>query len=107
VSAAQIVGGIGSGSAVVVQRRTEVSEAASFSFWLGLGVAVVLYGIVWGASPGLERAFRFDGLSHVLRVAALSLPLQGLAAVPLGLLQRRMAFRRLLWIAVTSQIAGS
>lgn len=106
IAAAQIIGGIGSG-AVVVQRRTEVNEAASFSFWFGLCVAVGLYGIVWWASPGLERAFRFDGLSHVLRVAALSLPLQGLAAVPLGLLQRRMAFRRLMWIAVTSQIAGS
>jgi O-antigen/teichoic acid export membrane protein len=106
VAAAQIVGGIGSG-AVVVQRRTEVHEAASFSFWFGMCASVGLYGIVWWASPGIERAFRFEGLSHVLRVAALSLPLQALAAVPLGLLQRRMAFRQLLWIAVVSQIAGA
>jgi PST family polysaccharide transporter len=106
VTAAQIIGGMGLGAAVV-QRRADVKETASFSFWVGLSAAACLYLIAWVASPIVERTFGFRGLAAVIRVSALSLPLQALAAVPLGLLQRRMAFRHLFWIGVIAQVTGS
>lgn len=106
LTAAQMLAGMGAGAAVV-QRQGDVEETASFAFWVGLAAGAVGFAATWWASPLVERAFRFTGLAAVLRVSAMSLPLQALAAVPVALLQRRLAFSRLFWIGAVAQIAGS
>jgi PST family polysaccharide transporter len=97
---------MGAGSAVI-QRQGDVEETASFAFWVAVTAGTAAFAATWWAAPLVEGAFRFTGLTAVLRISAISLPLAALAAVPVALLQRRLAFSRLFWVGAVAQIAGS
>jgi O-antigen/teichoic acid export membrane protein len=106
LTAVQMVAGMGAGS-TVIQRQGDVEETASFAFWVAVTAGTVAFAATWWAAPLVEGGFRFTGLAAVLRVSAISLPLAALAAVPVALLQRRLAFSRLFWVGALAQIAGS
>ena len=106
LTAVQMVAGMGAGS-TVIQRQGDVEETASFAFWVAVTAGTVAFAATWWAAPLVEGVFRFTGLAAVLRVSAISLPLNALAAVPMALLQRQLTFSRLFWIGALSQIAAS
>lgn len=106
VAAVQILSGLGVGS-TIIQRQGDVEETAAFAFWVAVTAGTVCFAGTWWAAPFVEHAFGFTGLAAVLRVSGLSFPLAALGAVPLALLQRRLAFERLFWAGALGQIAGS
>ena len=106
ISFAQILTNMGIGAAII-QRQNAVSEAASLALGLSLLSAVGLYVILWFISPWAARAYRIPELTSVLRVVSLSLILSALVTVPIALLQKEMAFRKLFWINAVPQVVGA
>jgi O-antigen/teichoic acid export membrane protein len=103
VALAQVVVGLGLGTAVV-QRQTAVEEAASIAFGLSVAMAVLLYGALWWLSPVIANFYQIPALVNVIRVAGLTLFLSALVSIPTALLQRRLDFRLLFWIGAVPQI---
>jgi O-antigen/teichoic acid export membrane protein len=85
-------------SKAVIQRKSEVDEAASICFWINLSISILLYLILWVAAPSIALAYHNNEVKNVIRVAALSLPLYGSASIPKALLTRKMEFRSLFWV---------
>lgn len=106
IALAQILMNMGIGLAII-QRREEVSEAATLALGLNVFVALGLYAILWVISPEIARAYHTPELATVLRVVSLSLILSSLLATPMALLQKEMAFRRLFWIGATPLVVGA
>ena len=103
VSLGQIVVEMGMGAAVI-QRRTQVDEAASMALWLSLLVGVALYGLLWALAPWIAAAYRLPPLSSALRVVGFSLVLSSLISIPNALLTRDLEFRRLFWVGAVPQV---
>jgi O-antigen/teichoic acid export membrane protein len=97
ISLAQVVVGFGM-QAAIIQRRSEVAEAALVAFWLSLSLACGLYALLFLLSPWIAVLYRDPLISPVVRVAGISLILNALKGVPHALLQRELSFRRLFWI---------
>ncbi len=85
-------------SKAVIQRKSEVNEAASIGLWLSLSVSAGLYLILWFAAPAIAVAYHNGHVVNVIRVSALSLPLYAFGAIPKALLKRNMEFRNLFWV---------
>ncbi len=105
VSFATIISQLGLNRAIV--QRPELTEAhlrtaaTVFTFTSTvMGVAMVV------AAPQIASLLRMDALTPVIRVIALSFPLQGMVIVPAALLQRRLHFRRFASINVLSYLGG-
>ncbi len=94
----------GLGAAVVVHRGNVKQAAASAALFTPI-VGVGLYALCFIAAPWLSDILRQPDLTGVLRVAALILPLRGLAIVPLALLEREMRFARMTVIELAGGIA--
>src|SRR5919198_4964224 len=82
----------------VIHRQTEVEEAASVSLWLSILLSFALYGLLWIAAPWIALAYHNDKVTNVVRVAAIFLPVGGLATIPKALLRRSMEFQKLFWV---------
>src|SRR5581483_4054091 len=80
--------------AAVIQRRTDLEEAAGTAFVFGLVSSVALCGIGFFVAPFVADAFHEPKLTLVLRVLLLLLPLRGLGMVPSALIERELAFAR-------------
>lgn len=106
VSFGQIVVEMGMGAAVV-QRRTQVFEAASLALLFSATVGLALYAILWIAAPAIAGAYDIDELQSALRVVGVSLVLSALISVPTALLTRELQFRRLFWIGALPQITNA
>ncbi len=85
-------------SKAVIQRKSEVDEAASIGLWISLSASTGLYIILWIVAPTIAVAYHNDEVMNVIRVAALSLPLYASASIPKALLRRNMEFRNLFWV---------
>lgn len=106
VSFGQIVVEMGMGAAVV-QRRTQVFEAASLALIFSVTVGLALYAVLWIMAPTIARVYDIGELQSALRVVGVSLVLSALISVPTALLTRELQFRRLFWIGALPQIANA
>ncbi len=97
IALARIVVDLGLGK-TVIQRQTNVDEAASVSFCVGLLISAVLYLGLWVAAPAISAAYHNANVTAVIRTSALSLPLMAVATIPKALLKRDMRFRSLFWV---------
>jgi len=87
ITLAQLIVGLGMGQAVI-QRRTQVAEAASIGFLFCLLVALALFAFLWLLSPSIAMAYQNADLVAVIRVSSLSLILNAFYSIPNALLQR-------------------
>ena len=94
----------GLGAALVVHRGDLERAAASAALFTPV-VGPGLYVVSFAAAPVLANLFREPELTNVFRVAALILPLRGLAIVPLALLEREMRLRPMTTIELAGGIA--
>ena len=105
IGVAQLVSEFGI-SAGVVQSPTLTTRferaAFSISVLLGLGATAAL---LLAAYPA-EALFRMEGLAPVIQVLAIAYLLKAIAAVPEGLLQRRLQLRRLALIQISAYVVG-
>ncbi|MGX1804459.1 oligosaccharide flippase family protein [Nocardia sp. NPDC055321] len=84
----------GSLSHALIQRRTEIADAAETVFRVTLGSGVALAGLLVLTAPVLSAIFRDDRVGAVAAVAAGTVVLTSLLAVPDALLQRAFRFER-------------
>lgn len=91
-------------SATVVQKRYLDRNGLSTVFWLAALIGVTLTGISVLLAPVIESFFDFDGLSVVVQVMSINLLLVSLATVPQGLLQQKLAFKKLALLEIISTI---
>lgn len=91
-------------SATVVQKRYLDRRGLSTVFWLAALIGVTLTGISLLLAPLIEAFFDFEGLSVIVQVMSVNLLLVSLATVPQGLLQQKLAFKKLAIVEVISTI---
>jgi PST family polysaccharide transporter len=106
ISLAQIVVGLGMGSAVV-QRRTQVAEAASAAFWMSLSFAGGLYGLLWVSAPWISQVYHNSLVSDVVRVSGVSLLLFSLGSIPKAFMQRKLEFWKLFWVDLVAPLMSN
>ncbi len=95
--------------AAIVQRKNLEPEHLDAVFWITLVFSLTLTAITWVVGPLLENLYvhtlhhpDMAGLSNVLRLESLVLPLQGLTVVQESLLEKKLDFKSL---AVRSNVS--
>ena len=81
----------GVGSALI-QRRTDLEEAAASALLSTTGAGVALCGLTFAIAPLYARVFDAPDLADVVRVMSLLLVIRGLGVVPGALLEREVNF---------------
>ncbi len=97
ISFGQAIADAGLGK-TLVQRRDALEASADVAFWLALAVSLLLGTVLVVVAPRIASFFDDARIASVVRILALQVPLAGLAAVPIALLQRNLAFRELFWV---------
>lgn len=90
----------------IVQREDLTSAHVSSALTANVVLGVVGATIVFSSADALASVLGEPTASPVLRTLALNLPIAGLAAVPMSLLMRAMAFRSLALRTLTGKVAG-
>ena len=101
ISLCQAIADAGLGKALIRQRE-DVETSAIAVFWISLATSLALGLALAIASPMIAGFFGDARVEPVVRVLALQVPLTGLAAVPVALLQRDLAFRELFWVRLVT-----
>ncbi|MGY2078188.1 lipopolysaccharide biosynthesis protein [Blastococcus sp. SYSU DS0828] len=92
VGLATLVSQLGVGPAVV-QRATLRTEQETAAWCFSLALGTCLGGLLFVLTPWINGLVGLPRENDLLHLLAVALPLAGLAAVPTGLLQRRLQFR--------------
>jgi PST family polysaccharide transporter len=93
-------------NAALVQKRVLNPDDQGAAFWLSLTATIFLAGLTLATAPLLAAFFRTPELTAVLQVLSISVVLKGLTIVPMGLILRRVRFRRLAWAEIGSSALG-
>lgn len=106
VGLSTLVGQLGVGAAIV-QRRDLTDRDVSASFYFSVSLSCVLGAALLLLAPVLNPLVGLPADSRLLPLLCASLPMAGWAAVPMGLLQRRLQFRTLAGVEVTAYAVGT
>jgi len=91
---------VGLGPAIIQNPRGGDEEYLNAAWWLGMGRAVFMYATVFVAAPWVAGFYGIPDLTALLRVALLSMVLDGLLSPRTKLVQKEMQFGR--WAFVNS-----
>lgn len=94
-------------SASLVQLPTISEEDRSTAFWMGLGVAVVLFAVSFAAAPAVASFYHAPRLRWMFIAVATGFITTALSSTQASLLWRRMDFRALEIRAMLSTIAAA
>lgn len=78
----------------LVQNKDVTEEDYSSVFWITMGVAVVLYGGLFAAAPGIARFYDMPGLVQPFRVLCLVLFPGALNSIQLAKISRDLDFKK-------------
>lgn len=78
----------------LIQNKDVTEEDYSSVFWITVGVAVVLYGGLFAAAPGIARFYDMPGLVQPFRVLCLVLFPGGLNSIQLAKISRDLDFKK-------------
>lgn len=81
----------------LVQNKDVTEEDYSSVFWLSLGIAGLLYGVIFLAAPAIGAFYRMPDLTVPLRVLALMLFPGALNSVQLAKISREMDFKKVFY----------
>ena len=90
----------------LIQRKDVDDTDLSSVFYVSLGVAAVLYAILFALSPLIARFFAMPELRDALRVLALVLFPGALISVQSAVVARSMAFRRQMLCSLAATVAS-
>jgi len=94
--------GFGIGHALIY-RKEETAEAADTSFFLSIGIGLVLVVLAWVSAPAVERFYGERGLADLFRAVSIVLVIRSVLMVPFRLFEKALDFKKKLAPA----IAGS
>lgn len=87
----------------LIQRQTDVEEAANVAFWINISLGVFIAGLLLAASKFIALSLlNDDRVTAVLQVMTLSVLLGSLSSVQAALLQKEMGFKKLFWVRLTT-----
>lgn len=81
-------------------------EHLSSAFWLSFGVSVILYILIWLASPLVAGFYELPAITNALRVLSLAIPIGSLTSIYIALISRRMQFKKFFLATILSVIAS-
>jgi PST family polysaccharide transporter len=93
-------------NAAVIQRRELEPRFLSTVWWLNLAVSCSLAAVCWIFSPLVAVFYREPAITHVLRVLSLNFIVVGASGTHSALLCRRLDFRSIAFIEITSGCIG-
>lgn len=96
-----IDGGFGS---ALIQKKKPTQEDYSTIFWWNLGMAFVMYAVLFFCAPAISRFFKIPLLCDVLRVEGLVLFIYSLNIVQRNQLRKKLNFKLLSIVSVTTSI---
>ncbi|MBQ5943957.1 MAG: lipopolysaccharide biosynthesis protein [Bacteroidales bacterium] len=96
-----IDGGFGS---ALIQKKRPTQEDYSTIFWWNLGMAVVMYAVLYFSAPAISRFYRIPLLCDVLRVQGLVLFLYALNIVQSNQLRKKLNFRVLSIVTILTSV---
>ena len=78
----------------LIQNKDVTEEDYSSVFWVTMGIATVMYGLLFAAAPAIEALYKMPGLSTPFRVLCLVLFPGSLNSVQLARVSRGMDFKK-------------
>lgn len=78
----------------LMQNKDVTEEDYSSVFWLSLGIAVIMYAILYISAPLIETVYKMEGLKTPLRVLALMLIPGAVNSVQVAKVGRALDFRK-------------
>jgi O-antigen/teichoic acid export membrane protein len=90
-------------SKALIQRLTDVDDAANVGFWINLVAGSVIAMMLYFCADLIASTLFHDmRIGNVLRVMTLQIFLGAIASVPTALLQKEMKFNRLFWVRIST-----
>lgn len=98
-----IDGGFGS---ALIQKKRPTQEDYSTIFWWNLGMAVLMYAILYVSAPAIARFYDLPLLCDVLRVQGLVLFIYAFNIIQRNQLRKKLNFRILSIVTITTSITA-
>ena len=93
-------------STALIQRRNATAADFSSVFYLSLGIAALLYGVLWFAAPSIAAFYENEQLQPVIRLLSVVLFPGAVIAVQNAYVSRQMAFRGLFLATMAAVIVS-
>ena len=93
----------GFGSALIQKKRPTQTDYSSI-FWWNMGMAVVMYAVLFASAPAISRFYKIPLLSKVLRVQGLILFIYAFNIIQQNQLRKNLNFRLLSVVTITTSI---
>ena len=84
----------------LIQKKDVTQRDFSTLFWCNIGMSLVLYLIVFIASPFLSELYEMPLLTPVLRVFAIRLPINAINSIQNAYISRRMDFKKFFFATI-------
>jgi PST family polysaccharide transporter len=101
IAIAQIFVNFGLAASIIQRPRLDQSDVGT-AFWLNVAMGLLLAVLMVLGAPVLSAFFKTEELTAVLYVLSISLLLRGMGVVPTALLTRKMRFRSLSMVEISS-----
>ncbi len=98
-----IDGGFGS---ALIQKKQPTPEDYSTIFWWNIGMAVLMYAILFVSAPAIARFYNIPLLSDVLRVQGLVLFIYAFNIVQRNQLRKKLNFKLLSIVTITTSVTS-
>ena len=86
-------------SKALIQRQTELEDAANVAFWVNVGFGMVISGLLLFTARLIgDTFFHDDRVYSVIQVMTLQVLLGSVSSVHVALLRKEMKFKKLFWI---------
>ena len=91
-------------ASALIQKKRPTQEDYSTIFWWNLGMAVLMYAILFACAPAISRFYNVSLLCDVLRVQGLILFIYAFNIVQRNQLQKKLNFKVLSIVSVTTSL---
>ena len=103
IAEAFIDGGFGS---ALIQKKRPSQEDYSTIFWWNLGMAIMMYGVLFVSAPAIARFYDIPLLCDVLRIQGIVLFIYAFNIVQRNLLRKRLNFKILSIVTITTSLTA-
>ncbi|MDR7188706.1 O-antigen/teichoic acid export membrane protein [Microbacterium sp. BE35] len=102
----QVVSDSGFSRALIQRRRLDPADAST-AFWASMVLAIVLAAVLVLTAPLIALALSSPGLTPILQILSIGLPLSALSQVPAALLERDLDFKPLSFRQFIGALCGA